>query len=197
MKGDSPSPITPRERAAERSRSWRNRRSELLQEVCIAIAERIAKGAKTGQAIKEVARRFRNRSLGNGRSLNLSSKSAERIFYDFLKHGESAFALRYVAGRKQEIDPLLLQLVIQSAIRQSKSVSKILVGAGISNRKGGASLTTIYRALPAKEINQFLRTERSLTRQRKRAEERLIQIQQRLRALRDKAVDNFPPKGLA
>ncbi len=181
----------PRDIAAERSRAWRARRKELLQEVCIAIAERVANGEKIGRSIKEVARKFRNRSLGNGRSLNLSRKSAERFYYAFLKRGESALTLRYVPGRKQDIDPLVLRLITQAAIRQSRSISDLLIEAGISQRKGHASLGTIYRALPAKEINQFLRREASLIGQRKTAEEKLVKIQQLLFSLRAQAEEKF------
>lgn len=183
--------------AAERSCSWQRRRAELLQEVCIFIAERITSGIKSGRAIKEASRKFRNRSLGNGRVLNLSRKTAERVYYDFLKRGKPAFGLHYAAPRARNIDPLFLYLVTQAAIRQSRSVSDLLTEAGISKRKDHASLGTIYRALPAKEINRFLRAEQGLIRQHKRAEEKVVEIQQHLRTLRAQAEKKFLTKGPA
>ena len=187
--------LSPRERAAEQSRAWRRRRVALLQEACTAIAECETKGLKRGRAIKEIARKFRGRSLGGGRALNLSAKSAERIYYAFLKRGEAAFALRYVAGRKQEIDPLLLHLVTRAAIRQSKGVSEILTEAGVTMRRGGPSLSTIYRALPAKELNRFLHAERRLVADQKRLGGKLLAVQKELAALRSAAEERFLTKG--
>ncbi len=174
---------TARSLAAERSRSWQRRRSELLQEACIFIAERITSGMKSWRAIKEASRKFRNRSLGNGRVLNLSRKTAERVYYDFLKRGDSAFALHYVAGRQHKIDPVLLQLVIQAAIHQSKSVGEILFQADFSDRKGRPSKWTLDRALPTREVTHFLRAERRLLTQRKRTEKKLVVLQKQLRGI--------------
>lgn len=187
---------TPRSLAADRSRSWQGRRTALLQEVCIFIAERIAEGTKSGRAIKEASRKFRNRSLGNGRVLNLSRKTAERAYYNFLKRGKPAFGLHYAAPRARKIDPLFLYLVIQAAIRQSRSISDLLTEAGIS-RRDHASLGTIYRALPAKEINRFLSAEQGLIRQKKRAEEKVVEIERHLRTLRAQAEKKFLTKGPA
>ncbi len=174
---------TPRKVAAERSEAWQRRRVELLQEVCSFIAQRVANGVKTGRAIKEASRKFRNRSLGNGRALNLSRKTAERVYYDSVKRGDSAFALHYVAGRQHKIDPLLLQLVVQAAIRQSKSVGEILSQADFSDRKGRPSKWTIDRALPTREVTHFLRAERRLLTQRKRTEKKIVDLQKQLRGI--------------
>lgn len=186
--------LSPRERAAEQSRACKRRRAALLHEACSAIAERETKGEKRGRAIKEVARKFCGRSLGFGRSLNLSRKSAERIYYTFLKRGDAAFALHYIAGRKQEIDPILLHLVTQAAIRQSKSVSEILTEAGATRRQG-PSLSTIYRSLRAKELNRFLHAESRLIAQQKRLGVKLLGLQRELCALRSAAEEKFLAKG--
>jgi hypothetical protein len=192
-----PAISTPRSRALERSQSWQERRASLLHEACTSVVIQIANGVKTMVAIKNAARRFRNRSLGNGRQLDLSAKSMYRIWADFKARGTSAFALRYVAGRKHAIDPLLLELVVQSAIRRSKNVSEILTEAGITDRKGRPSLKTIYRALPARDINRFLREERSLNAQRLRAEQKLVAINASLRDLRRAAEEKFLTKDCA
>lgn len=183
MKSGSVFQRTARESASARSRSWQQRRSDLLQEACIFIAGRIANGAKVGQAIKEASRKFRNRSLGNGRALNLSRKTAERVYYDSVKRGDSAFALHYVAGRQHKIDPLLLQLVVQAAILQSKSVREILAQADFSDRKGRPSKWTLDRALPTREVTHFLRAERRLLTQRKRTEKKIVDLQKQLRGI--------------
>ena len=182
---------TPRSRAAEQSRKWQRRRAELLRAACTYIAEQIAGGIKVGRAVKEAARKFRNRSLGNGRQLGLSAKSMYRHWYEFRDHGESAFALRYVAGRRQDIDPLLLRLVIDASLRQSRTVSEILVQAGGGKRHDRACLRTIYLALPAKEIGQFLRAERRLLAQRKATERKLVAINSQLRDLRAATENKF------
>lgn len=184
-------PMTPRGVEAARARAWKFRRVQLLQEACSFIAALLASGVKNGDAIKQASQKFRNRSLGNGRVLNLSRKSAERIHYAFQKRGVAAFALKYVAGRKYDIDPLLLRLVTDTAIRQSKSVSEILVEAGVSDRRGRPSFATIYRNIPATEIAKFLRAERGLLRQRKTAEGKLAAIQQRLCSLRAQAEEKL------
>lgn len=159
------------------------------------IAGQIANGAKVGHAIEEASRKFRNRSLGNGRALKLSRKTAARVYYDFSKRGDSAFALHYVAGRQHKIDPLLLHLVVQASILQSKSVREILAQADFSDRKGRPSKRTIDRALPTREVAHFLRAERRLLTQGKRTEKELFGIQHRLRALRAEAEAKFLTKG--
>ncbi len=93
------------------------------------IAEQVAGGIKVGAATRHAARRFRNRSLGHGRQLNLSAASMQRIWYRFQKSGGSAFTLRYVAGREHDLDPLLLNLIVESSVRQSKSVSEVIAQA--------------------------------------------------------------------
>lgn len=150
---------------------------------------------KSGRAITEVARRFRNRSLGNGRIFGISRRTLQNIWYDFRRRGEAAFVLRYVAGKQHQIDPLLLQLVVQSAFLQSRSISEILVNAGINARNEWPSLRTIYRALPSKEIKHFLRAEQQLHAQRKATEKKLIAINGRLRELRGAAEEKFLIKG--
>ena len=187
---------TARDSAAARSLAWQQRRTRLLQEACTEVAHEIAGGVKLGRAIKTTARKFRTRSLGNGQQLSLSAKSLERHWYRFKDRGESAFALRYVAGRKADIDPLLLRLIVDGCIRQSKSISQILTEIEIGDRNGRASLATLYRALPAKEINRFLVAERSLRKQRQRAEQKLAAISARLSELRREAEEAFLQKGL-
>lgn len=186
-----------RSRAAEVSRRWQQRRAELLREACNAVAELTAAGEKSGPAIKRVARKFRARSLGHGLQLSLSAKSLERIYYQFRKKGESVFALRYVAGRKRDIDPLLLNLIVHGAIRQSKTVSELLTDAAAGARKGRASLTTLYRALPAKAINEFLLSERRLLALRQSFEQKLVAIDAQLCNLRADAERKFLTKGEA
>lgn len=185
---------TARGRAAERKRAWQHRRAELLLEACKQVAEKIANGQSLGKTLKEVARKFRNRSLGNGRQLALSAKSAERIWYQFIERGEAAFALKYVAGRKQDIDPLLLRLIVQGSVQQSKTVREILTEAGLSGRAGRISLSTIYRALPSKEIGRFVRGERRLLARRKATERTLLAITDELRQLREGAARKFLTK---
>ena len=188
----SPEHPSPRSRAAEESRKWQRRRAQLLHRVCQYVAERLSGGERIGRAIRLAARKFRNRSLGGGRQLALSEKSMRRHWYVWTgKRGEAAFLSRYIAGRSVDLDPLLLRLIIDSSIRQSKSVSEILVGVSSGNRGGRASLHTICRALPASEIRRFILAERRLIVERKRAEQALLAINSRLRELRSTAEKKF------
>ncbi len=182
---------TAKSRAAECSLAWRQRREDLLQEVCRHVADHVAGGTRITRAFKLVSRKFRNRSLGGGRQLSLSSKSVERIYYNYRRSGRGAFALHYVAPRLRDIDPLLLRLIVAASVYQSKSVSQIVTETSVGDRAGRVSLATIYRALPAKAINQFLRAEKRLLSQRRIAEHKLIAIGNELRNLRAKAEKTF------
>ena len=183
---------TPRSRASEESRRWQRRRAQLLHTACQHVAELLAGGQRIGRALKCTARKFRSRRLGGGRQLALSEKSMRRHWDVWTgKRGEAAFLSRYVAGRAVDLDPLLLLLIIDSSIRRSKTVSEILVGVNAGNRFGRASLGTIYRALPAESIKKFILAERQLIRARKRAEQKLLTINARLRELRSSAEQKF------
>jgi hypothetical protein len=194
----SPALSTARSRAAERSRSWQLRRTELLKAACNDVAHRVSGGVKLLAAIKIVARKYRNRSLGDGRQLALSEKSLYTHWTGFHKRGDSAFVCRYVAGLQADLDPLLLQLVLRSSILEAKSVSEVLVEAGvIGDRLGRASFRTIYRALPTAEIRKFLVAEKRLLTRRKASERALLAINAQLRDLRSAAEEKFLAKGTA
>ncbi len=185
---------TPRSLAAKKSRAWRKRRADLLQAACQDVATRRANGDTLSRAIKVVAKKFRDRSLGGGRQLALSAKSMERIWFAFAAKGESAFSLRYVAGRKSDLDPLMLRLIVQGAIQQSKSVSKILTDADVGERGERASFATIYRSLPSKEMLRFLHAEKRLLAKRKSLESQLVALSAELDALRSDAAQKFLTK---
>jgi hypothetical protein len=72
---------TARSRAAERSRAWKSRRAELLQEAIVDLASRLASGEKVLLAIEQSARTFHKRSLGNDHKFSLSPKSFARHWY--------------------------------------------------------------------------------------------------------------------
>jgi hypothetical protein len=183
---------TPRSLASEKSRDWQRRRSELLQAACTEIAALSKAGVAVTRAIKDIAKKFRSRSLGGGCKLALSETTMIRLWYRWRgSQSESEFALHYVAGRTVDIDPLLLRLIIESSIRSSKSVSKILVELGGDNRSVLATLRTIYRALPIGALSQFLRAERRLITRRKAAELKLSAIESTLRNLRAAAEASF------
>lgn len=173
--------------AADRSRAWQHRRAELLHEACLYMAALIAAGEPFSKVAKQTARKFRNGSLGNGRQLALSPKTMQRVWYDYRDRGEAAFVLNYIAPLQHDLDPLLLRLIVQASVRQSKSVSEILTDAGVGQRTGRASLRTLHRALPTSEIARFVRAEKRLLASRKSAEAKLAKIQEQLRALKAKA----------
>ncbi len=181
-------------RNREASQAWRKRRADLLQAACQDVATRRASGETLSRAIKVVAKKFRDRSLGGGRQLALSAKSMERIWFAFAATGESAFSLRYVAGRKSDLDPLMLRLIVQGAIQQSKSVSKFLTDADLGERGERASLATIYRSLPSKEILRFLHAEKRLLAKRKSLESQLVALSEELDELRSEAARKFLTK---
>lgn len=181
-----------------RAAAWKTRRAELLQAAYKEVAARCASGEKVLRTIKTVARKYRGRSLGGGRQLDLSAKSLERIWYAFRAKGKAAFALRYISGRKRDLDPLMLNLIVQSAIRQSRSVSEILTQAAESGSRGErVSLATIYRSIPSKEILDFLHCEKRLLARKRVLETKLVALSAEIHELRRRAEQKFCTKGTA
>lgn len=189
---------TSRERARNRSRAWQARRAALLQQACQFIVTELAKGISVTTAFRTASRKFRNRSLGDdGKQLSLSRKSVERIWYKWIAtKNDTAFALRYVGRSLAEIDPLLLRLIVCSCVQQSRTVSQVLTEHA-ERASSFAKVSTLYRALPARAINRFVRAERTLIRRRDTAAKALLKIDSELRALRAEAESSLLAGGLA
>lgn len=160
-------------RTAEASHevSWHDRRSELLQKACTAIAERMQIGKGLMSTIASIAKEFDNAELGAGRHLSLSAKTLERHWYAWLANGQksSAFTLNYARnGQRTIVDPLLLRLLIEHSLQTGAGLTEVIGKLNASGAK--ISLTELQRAFPKCYLRKFERSYRQLTEHRLKLE---------------------------
>ena len=148
---------------------WQTRREALLQ-ACEFVARQVHEGIAIGRSIKAAARKFRGRSLGDGRKLRLASPSMRRAWDVWRKGGRvsSAFRLHYRAGKpRHAIDTALLRLVALDCVNGGRTLAEVLRTRRIASRAGAyVSARTIYRRLPARTLQQLGTLQRRISRER-------------------------------
>jgi hypothetical protein len=156
--------------------SWTVRRASLLQRACNCVAEQRQTGVRIGRAIRIAAGKFRGRSLGKPHRLKLSEKTLQRLWYES-KGGRDhdRFQLHYKPGRASDVDPTFLRLVAESCVSKGVSVAAAIRDLSKSH-KIVASLHTIYRKLPMKEIARFAVLTRQSLRNQARLERRRSEL---------------------
>jgi hypothetical protein len=152
------------------SSSWNAKRQSLLFAACNAIATLLQDDIPVAHAIRHVARKFRGRSLGKGRRLALSPKTMRRHWDRWnstpaRKRNESIFRYRYKAG-SAELNPLLLPLIAEFAIRQGRTLAEFLRVVRPTTADGKRlSHRTIHRRIPVREIQRLAFAHRRLIKQ--------------------------------
>ncbi len=153
-----------------KTNDWQLRREALLQSACEVIANQLHEGIAIGRSIQTAARKFRNRSLGDGRKLRLASKSMRRAWDVWRKGGRvsSVFRLHYRAGKpRHTIDTALLRLVALDCVNGGRTLAEVLRTRRIASRAGASvSARTIYRRLPARTLRQLGTLQRRISRER-------------------------------
>ena len=149
--------------------SWQDRRSDLLQKACTAIAEQVHTGKGLLWAITLIAKRLDNVELGAGRRLRLSAKTLEGYWYAWLAKGRkpSAFALHYhysPNGQRARIDSLLLRLLIEQTLQTGAPLAEVVERLNAGGAK--ISLAEVRRAFPKGNVRKFERSHRQLTEHR-------------------------------
>jgi len=145
---------------AARSITWHERRQALLHAACNAIAALRQDQVPISRAIKLVARKFRNRSLGGGHRLRLSRKTMRRHWDRWNKAenpDQTVFRTRYKPGHpRAELNPAFLGLIAENCIRNGYPLGRVLriVPPTAANGKR-LSPRTIYRRVPAREIRKL------------------------------------------
>jgi transposase len=162
---------------------WETRRASLLQRACNCVAEQVQNGVRIGLAIRIAARKFRGRSLGDSRRLRLSAEHLYRLWYDS-RHGRDprAFQLRYRSGLKlKDINPVFLRLIVDHAVQRGLSIQAAVREMNLGNALG-ASIHTLYRRLPMKEIGRLAALTRRALRLKAAAERDRQEILQTIHA---------------
>ena len=170
------------------SRSWQNRRAELLHEACNEIEKRARDGQPIMRTIRLVARKFRFRSLGAGRRLRLSIKRLECLWYLWSRRRDPLiFALRYRPpfGRIPISDDAVRSLA-ETRLYGNRSVAAIVRSGEIRADDGRPiSVPLVYRRLrensvPAGKLAEIASTRVKRGAQLARAERRIFRERAKL-----------------
>jgi hypothetical protein len=164
--------------AANRRRPRSEVRQSLLHAACTAIAALRQDGVRIGRAITATARKFRTRSVGGGRRLPLSRKTMRRHWdmWNAANRDGAVFRSRYKPGRpKAELDPSLLSLIVAICVQERCTLGHVLRTLPLT-----ASKWTIYRRLPAREIQKLVLSHRRLTKHARDLEQQKAALVERV-----------------
>jgi hypothetical protein len=122
------------------------------------------------RTIESVAKEFNGHELGNGRRLQLSASTLQRLWYGWNASGRnpSVFELSYTPNERRQVDPLLLRLLLEKALQTGAPLSEVVESLNAGGAK--SSLSDVRRALPKLELLRFERSHRQLTEHRLKLE---------------------------
>lgn len=172
-----------------------DRREELLQRACTAVAEQLAKGVRSGRAIAAVAGQFANRDLGDGHRLALSENTLARIWSAWkLRKDPSVLKLKYSGNSRVAVDPLLLRMVIEHCLQTGSPLSEAI--EKIQPKGVTVSIAALYRAFPKRALDSFSRSFKRLRRHRANLEKTFLRTDAQWRRKFLKQRSEFQRKAL-
>jgi hypothetical protein len=164
--------------------SWHARRQSLLHAACKAVAALRQDGVRIGHAIALVARKFRGRSLGGGRKLPLSPKSLRHHWdvWNAADRDEFVFRNRQKPGIPEaELDPAILALIVSICVQKGLTLLHVLSTFPLKEAFGRPiSKASIYRRLPAREIQKLALFQRRLTKESSDLEQQKASLEKRV-----------------
>lgn len=129
----------------ERGHNWQARRAALLCEVCTHVDQLRSSGMTLKDAMRRASRKFKGRSLGEGKRLRLGVDTVRRLFDGWRKcPGTKTFALRYVPGKAKKAFAGEVRAILETALARRETLCSAFETLGGESALG-FSKATLYR----------------------------------------------------